>query len=300
MYAANNGFAEARSGIYFNKRVLEDAGVDPESIYDMQANGTWTWDAWTEIMDKVQRDIDNDGTIDVYGCGENYGDLIQAMVFSNGGSYVKYDADGKFVIALEDANTLEALNKTKEIMDTYDAHASYDAEAAWDFYKEDWLSGHFAFYPGQVWECDNVRNMDDEVGFASFPVGPSAGSDYKSYAGDNLYVIPACYDADKAYACAFAYMCYFGDTPGYEDFIETLDGLKAGYYTKFDDTRAVDESVVRIIRTSAYEVAELVPQMQIGPDFTYKIFANGPDISSIVEETKTAWGTYIDEANAKR
>ena len=300
MYAANNGFSEARSGIYFNKRVLEDAGIDPESIYDLQASGDWTWDKWIEIMDKVQRDIDNDGTIDVYGCGENYGDLISGFVMSNGGTYVKYDADGNFVIALEDPNVLEGLNKCKEVMDTYDVHASYDADAAWDFYKEDWLSGHFAFYPGQVWEADNVRNMDDEVGFVTFPKGPSAGNNYHSYASDNLYVIPACYDADKAYACAFAYMCYFGDVPGYEDFIETLDGLKAGYYTKFDDTRAVDETVVEIIRTGGYEIGELVPNLQIGPDFTYNLYANGDAVSSVIEATKTAWQTYIDEANASR
>jgi hypothetical protein len=300
MYAANNGFAEARAGIYFNKRVLEDAGIDPESIYDMQADGTWTWDAWIQMMDTVQRDKDNDGTIDVYGCGENYGDLIHGFVMSNGGSYVKYDNSGKFVIALEDANTLEGLTKCKEVMDTYDVHASYEADAAWDFYKQDWLSGHFAFYPGQVWECDNVRQMDDEVGFVTFPKGPSAGNNYTSLASDNLYVIPACYSAEKAWALAFAYQLYFGDVPGYEDFIEGLDGLKAGYYAKFDDTRAVDETVVDIIRSSGYEPGELVPNMQIGPDFEYNIYANGPDISSVIEATKTAWQTYIDEANAKR
>ena len=33
---------EPRNGIIFNKRLLQEAGIDPESIYDMQANGTWT------------------------------------------------------------------------------------------------------------------------------------------------------------------------------------------------------------------------------------------------------------------
>jgi len=300
MYAANNGFSEARAGMYFNKRVLEDAGIDPNSIYEMQDAGTWTWDAWIKMLETVTRDIDNDGTIDIYGCGENYGDLIKGFIFSNGGTEVAYDSDGKFRIALEDPNVLEGLNMCKEVMDKYDVHNAYVNDEAWDFYKEDWLSGHFAFYPGQVWEADNVRQMDDEVGFAIFPVGPSAGNNYHSYASENLYVIPACYDADKAWKCAFAYMLYFGDVPGYEDFIENLDGLKAGYYSKFDDIESVDSSVVQIIKTGGYEIGELVPNLRIGEDFEWNLYAGGADVSSVIEATKTAWQTYIDEANAKR
>lgn len=300
MYAQNNGFSEPRAGVYFNKRVLEDAGIDPQSIYDMQDAGTWTWDAWIKMLDTITRDIDNDGTIDIYGCGENYGDLISGFVFSNGGTYVNYDSDGKFRIALEDPNVLEGLNMAKEVMDKYDVHNAYVNDEAWDFYKEDWLSGHFAFYPGQVWEADNVRAMDDEVGFVTFPVGPSAGNNYGSFASDNLSVIPACYDADKAWKCAFVYMLYFGDVPGYEDFIENLDGLKTGYYSKFDDTESVDSTIVKVIKSGKYEIADLVPGLDQGADFTWNIYANGPDISSVIEATKTAWQTYIDEANAKR
>jgi hypothetical protein len=142
--------------------------------------------------------------------------------------------------------------------------------------------------------------MDDEVGFVTFPVGPSAGNNYGSFASDNLSVIPACYDADKAWKCAFVYMLYFGDVPGYEDFIENLDGLKTGYYSKFDDTESVDSTIVKVIKSGKYEIADLVPGLDQGADFTWNIYANGPDISSVIEATKTAWQTYIDEANAKR
>ena len=38
VYAMYAGASEARSGVYFNKQVLKDAGIDPESIYDMQAD----------------------------------------------------------------------------------------------------------------------------------------------------------------------------------------------------------------------------------------------------------------------
>ena len=310
MYATGNGYPEPREGIYFNKRVLEDAGIDPESIYDMQANGTWTWDAWKDLCEKVQRDTDNDGTPDVFGFTGNYDDSVEEFVLSNGGSFVKNEASG-LRVAFDDADTAEALNFFQEMVSTYDAHLYYPADAAWDFYKTDWLTGNTAFYIGQVWEKDNVRgigddgrSMEDEVGFVSFPVGPSAGSNFTSYAQDNLYYIPACYDADKAWKCAFAYLCFYQDTPGYEDFISSLDGIKASYYANFDDTRAVDESIVRIIKTGGYEPAESVANVDIGPQFRHHVgvdVANGTilDMSAAIEEAATQWNTFVAEANAK-
>ena len=311
MYATSNGFPEPREGIYFNKRVLEDAGIDPESIYDMQANGTWTWDAWKEMCDKVQRDTNNDGTPDVFGYTCNYDDASEEFVLSNGGSLIKLE-NGKYRVAFDDPEVQEALNFFQEMCANYDAHLYYPAgeDVPWDFYKTDWLTGDTAFYIGQQWEADNVRgvsgadrSMEDEVGFVTFPVGPSAGSKYGTYAGDNLYYIPACYDADKAWKCAFAYMLFYGDTPGYEDFIESLDALKAANYAKFDDTRAVDETIIRIVETSVYEPAESVPQIDIGPQFRHQIgVAAGEgtvkDMAAAVEAAATQWNTFVEEANA--
>lgn len=53
IYCMFAGPSEARTGVFFNKRLLTEAGIDPESIYDMQADGTWTWDKFDELM--VQR-----------------------------------------------------------------------------------------------------------------------------------------------------------------------------------------------------------------------------------------------------
>jgi ABC-type glycerol-3-phosphate transport system substrate-binding protein len=310
MYATSNGFSEPREGIYFNKRVLKDAGIDPESIYDMQANGTWTWDAWKEMCEKVHRDTNNDGTPDIYGFTGNYDDMSEEFVLSNGGSLIKQE-NGKYRVAFEDAEVQEALNFFQEMTSTYDAHLYFPKDAAWDFYKTDWLTGNCAFYVGQQWERDNVRgidgdnrSMEDEVGFVTFPVGPSAGSNYGTYAGDNLYFIPACYDHDKAWKCAFAYMLFYADTPGYEDFIESLDGIKAANYSHFDDTRAVDETLVRIIKTSTYEPAEGVLNVDAGPDFRHHIGVNVAegtmyDMAAQIEATTTMWDTYVEEANNK-
>ena len=145
IYAMFAGYSEARTGVYFNKRLLTEAGIDPESIYDMQADGTWTWDKFEELMSKVQQDKDNDGTIDVYGLTLNEGNMTTAAVFSNGGSYIDKDASGKFVYNLESPETLEALEWTVKIFDTYDAEVANPEGAEWDYYKEQFINGQAAF-----------------------------------------------------------------------------------------------------------------------------------------------------------
>lgn len=53
--------------MYFNKQVLRNAGIDPDSIYDAQKKGTWTWDMFEKLIAKCQKDLDGDGVDDVYG-----------------------------------------------------------------------------------------------------------------------------------------------------------------------------------------------------------------------------------------
>lgn len=79
---------EATAGIYFNKRLLQEAGIDPESIYELQRNKEWTWDKFEELCQQVQKDTDNDGVIDQYAMTNFTSTLYSAAVISNGGQFV--------------------------------------------------------------------------------------------------------------------------------------------------------------------------------------------------------------------
>ena len=35
---------EPRAGIFYNKRLFEEAGISADEPYDLQAKGEWTWD----------------------------------------------------------------------------------------------------------------------------------------------------------------------------------------------------------------------------------------------------------------
>lgn len=58
VYAMRAMDHEPTAGIYFNKRLLEEAGIDPESIYELQRNNEWTWDKFEELCKQVQKDTD--------------------------------------------------------------------------------------------------------------------------------------------------------------------------------------------------------------------------------------------------
>lgn len=293
IYAMYAGYSEPRTGIFFNKRLMKDAGLDPEKLYDMQKDGTWTWDAFIELCDAVQRDTNSDGEIDVYACNCNNGLLTEAAVYSNGGEFVGQDASGKYVYKLEDANTLEGLEFANKIFKTY-----WEKEpegANWDYYKEGFINGEYVFmfeqaYAGQ--EAGFLADMEDEWGFVMFPKGPQK-NDYTNLWENNPACIPACYDADRAWKIAFAWNLYTNDTPGYED----SEAWKSGYYSGYRDTRSVDETLAMMRTKGMITYHGVIPNLQFGPELTWNIGpASGP-ISEVVSSIADVWKSYIADAN---
>ena len=293
IYCMYAGLSEPRTGVYFNKRLLTDAGIDPESIYDMQADGTWTWDKFDELMGQVHRDTDNDGVIDVFGLTVNEGNMTTVAIFSNGGSYIGKDANGYFY-NLESAETTEALEWTVDMFTKYDQHDPEGAE--WDYYKEEFLSGQAAFmvedeYAGMPGNF--LIDMEDEVGFVMFPKGPQKDS-YINVWSNNPVAIPACYDADKAWKLAFAYNLWTEDPVGYEGYNAGLATARSGIF----DQRAVDETIVMMSEPEHGTVAfhGLIPNLDLGPDFVWGIGPNSV-VSEAQEAIRDTWKAYVDEAN---
>ncbi len=291
IYAMFAGFSEARTGVYFNKRLLNEAGIDPETIYDMQAKGTWTWDAFEELMAKVQRDVDNDGVIDVYGLTLNEGVMTTQAVFANNGSFIGKDANG-FFYNLESAETLEALEWCVDMYNKYDMPDPEGAE--WDYYKEAYVNGMAAFmvedeYAGTPGNF--LEDMQDELGFVMFPKGPQM-NDYINCWTNNPVAIPACYDAEKAWNLAFAWNLYTNPPMGYEDYNGYLSTARNGVF----DSRAVDETITMMTDKGMVAYHAMVPNLSLGSDFVWNI-APGAVVSEQVEAIRDTWKAYVDDAN---
>lgn len=293
IYAMNAGFAEPGVGMWFNKRILTEAGIDPESIYDMQAAGTWTWEAWTDIMAKVQRDIDNDGVTDIYGMDADYSTAVCQAVYSNDAEFVGKDEYGKYVYEFENPETVEAL---EWIVDVFNDYGMERPEyASWNYCNEAFLNGQVAFLPAEAYigyPGSMLESMVDEIGFVMFPKGPNA-DDYVNCWNNNAFVIPDCYDAEKAWKIAFAWNLYTDEVPGYEGYME-LTNYVAGFF----DDRAVEETIIPMMNKGMVTYHTMISWIDMENEFLYEFGRNmNMKVSDILDKNRNSFNLSIEHAN---
>lgn len=293
IYGMRPETGEPRTGVFFNKRMLEEAGIDPESLYDMQKDGTWTWEAFEELCKKITRDTNNDGVIDVYAMCSFGVHFLGAALASNGACFVDIDENGKYYNATGSDAFLEAANWAVEMLRNYEYPQPEGTE--WNYFEASFQNGAAAMQVHQDYYASTLNaNMEDDYGFVMFPKGPRMDT-YVNVWEDNITVIPACYDADRAWKIAFAYNLYTNPTPGYDD----VDDWKSSYYAKYRDTRAVDETVA-MMRDSAHAVTwyhTLISGYDLGPDFYWDVAARAVTPAEKLESMKAQWQAYLDATN---
>jgi len=296
------GAAEPRECIFFNVQALKDANINPDDIYDMQANGTWTWDAFLDLCAKIQKDVDGDSVVDVWACTGNGDDLLLAAIYNNDG-YIYKMVDGVLTCGLNSENTLEALQFVRTIRDNYLRKAQTDAEGnteQWDYYKQGFVQGEGVFRFGQTWEGFNgneAMNADGfEWGCVMFPTGPKqeAGM-YKSIVSDNLTCIPNVYSAEDSKLLAFIFDQWSNPTPGYEDDTEGWIGNKYNY----TDDRAVDETYA-MMRDGEHTARDPYvflgdKNTVLGPDLFWAIDSMDP--AALVESVLPVFQSRADDFN---
>ena len=291
---------EPRGCMYFNKRLLTEAGIDPESIYELQRNGEWTWAKFEEICEKVQRDVNSDGVIDIYAMVQQPSSFHSAAVYANGGSYIGKDANGKFFNNIESKETIEALNWSTEMIAKYQMP---QGEGEWDYFIAAFKESKAVFFADEVYRAGQMINDEtrlDDYGMVAFPKNQNNANvkDYISYYNDNIYCIPACYDADKAWKIAFAYDLYTQPIPGFEDY----SAYAAGQYGNFCDTEAVEETIPILINSGIPMHHTFVPGIDLGADILWGLGSadaegNVATAAEKAESLRNTWAAYIDEAN---
>ena len=295
IYGMNANTPEPRAGVFFNKRLLSEAGYDPADIYKWQESGEWTWDKFAEICQKVQRDLDSDGIVDIYGETSQRMQVYSAAVYSNGGEFVGKDENGLYVNELETNPTLEALNWSMDLILKHELPIS--AEASWDYYVSAFKEGKAAFCVDDAYRFNDFATMEDDWGFVCFPKGPRA-TDYTNVFQDNVLVIPACYGEEKAWKIAFAYNLYTNPIPGYEDY----EGWQSGYMTKSRDLDSVELTLARMVKNGMITYHSMVPGLELGSDLLWSLgFADETGTVATpaqrAENLRNSWGSKIDDAN---
>lgn len=294
IYTMRPEAAEPRKGIFFNYRLLTEAGVDPESIYDMQANGTWTWAAFEELCAKLTRDTDNDGVIDRYAMMSFSSHFMPAALVSNGVGFVMVDENGKYYNAAETDAFLTAANWVEGMVKKYEMPTPDGAN--WDYFESAFKNAEVALQCHEDYFAGSLSEMEDDYGFVLFPK-PTEEASYLWAPSDNVYVIPACYDHDTAWKIAFAFDLFTETTPGYED----AEDWKTDYYKKYRDDRAVDDtiSMMRSNESQFVWYADMIPGYDLGSQYLWSVYGINPSATPIekAEEMLATWQAYLDDAN---
>ena len=291
-YAFAYGKPEPKHCVFWNKRVLQENGYDPDVIYDLQKEGKWTWAKFEEMCTNLTKDTDNDGVIDQYAMASFNTEFTWAALHANGGSIVEQDSNGKYYLNLESDKSMEALNWVKSMFVNYQLPQAEGAQ--WDYFKTAFTNGEVAFYVNHEYDAQPnglLANMKDDWGMACFPVGPNGDGKLFTLNGDNMFVIPNCYSQDKVNKIMKIMDLWTTTTPGYED----EDAWKEGYYAGFRDTRAVDETIQYMMDNSVPWKAWLIPGLNYSP-VAWDI-CGGRDPIETIEARTPELQAALDEMN---
>lgn len=292
-YAFSWGKPEPKNGMFFNKRILEENGYDPNLPYDLQKEGKWTWEVFEEMCKKMTRDTDNDGVIDQYAMSSFNTEFCYAALDSNGGAIVKRDATGKYYLDAGSEKSMEAWNWIAKMWANYQLPQAEGAN--WDYFYTAFINGETAFLADQEYNGQpngRFASMTDDWGFVCFPLGPSGDGIYKTLHDSNMCVIPSCYDDKRAEKIAKAVDLWLEDVPGYD----SPDAWKEGYYAGFRDSRAVDETLELMAKTPNPRFDTLISGLSQG-DMIWGVCGGYITPAEAWEGAKNQWQALVDECN---
>ena len=292
-YCFNWGKPEPRNGMFFNKRILEENGYDPDLPYDLQKQGKWTWETFEEMCKKMTRDTDNDGVIDQYAMSCFNSEFAYSALDSNGSAIIGRDADGKYYIEAGSEKAMEAWNWIAHMFANYQLPQAEGAN--WDYFYTAFLNGEAAFLSDQEYNAQptgKLQQMVDDWGFVCFPLGPKGGDKYRTIHASNMCIIPSCYDDKRAESIAKAVDLWLERTPGYDD----PNSWKEGYYAGFRDSRAVDETLELMANTPNPRFDVLIPGLNQG-DMVWGITGGYQTPAEAWEASKNQWQALVDECN---
>lgn len=294
IYGMASGQPEPKLGVYWNKRLFEEAGLDPNLPYDLQASGDWTWDEFEELCKKLTIDNNNDGIMDSYAMVSFSVDLFRGAVTSNDARFIGKDAQGKFYNATQEPNFLEAMQWAVGLIEKGYEMPVPSEDANWDWFIAAFHDAKVAMTVAEQYRTGNWEDMTDDYGFVMMPKGPKSQG-YSVYFSDNIAVIPSCYDKETAEKIAFAYNLWTNPTPGYED---DKESWKDYYYTRFRDERAVDETLTMMYESATLnnDYLQFVYGTSYG-DIAYNTYALNNTPAEKIEEIAGTWQALIDDAN---
>ncbi len=161
-YPFNVGYAIIWNRDFFEHNNLPD-------IDELQDEGKWTWDKFTDIARQVTRDTNNDGYIDQWGLGGFSPFQFSNLLETYGVNLYETTADGKIEsINLTSNNVISAfeyLKKWDQIIPPF----AHNSKLTYEYFKD----GKIAMSVIRLNDFNYInQEIDHKLGLAYFPRGP--------------------------------------------------------------------------------------------------------------------------------
>lgn len=295
IYGMASGKSEPRMGIFWNKRLFQEAGLNPDLPYDLQASGEWTIAKYEELCKALTRDTNSDGTMDTYAFVNFSCDYHKGALTIFGTRYIGKDENGKFVNETSKPEFLQATQWSIDLIKNgYEMPMPEGSN--WDWMYQAFHDAKTAMIVAEQYKVGQWADMTDDWGFVVLPK-KDENSPYRVSFKDNVVVMPNTFDAETAEKIAFAYNLYTNPTPGYED---DSDAWKEDYYPKFRDERAVDETLALMYDPNTEVIQEYQPFVygtDVGADYCWDVYALAKTPAEKLEELTSKWDSLIADAN---
>ena len=291
-YAFFVGNSLSSGAIFWNKRLFSEAGLDPNLPYDLQKDGTWTWDKFLEISIQLTRDINNDGIIDIYAMPSDFSvDILDILVSSNGAMYIDRDENGILVNASNRPEFIEAIRFYMRLRDEGVMKPKPEG-IHWDWFGPEFMNGNVAMRMARQHIHGDLRTMRDDWGMVLPPKGPRA-KNYVVFNSENVMVIPARgFSKEQIDAILWAVRAW--ETPIDEDW-------RMGYYPNFRDRRAVDETIAMMLDQDLMQWRHhtQVPGFSTS-GIAWELWNHDGEPAQLVESVSQQWNALIEDANKLR
>lgn len=283
-------------GIFWNLRLFEEAGIDPELPFDLLMAGEWTWAAFEDLLRATTRDVDNDGTIDTWGIAASPGWVLPGFVYGNMAYYVgRNPQTGELYDGSQNPNFIEALNFSINLYNE-GLVMTTPPDGAWNWFVDAFVSGQAAMTTGFTWHSPQFleAGMVDQVGFVPFPMGPQA-TRHNMSTYYSLFGISHQY-ADRTNDIMFALSHWWATPEGFED----PDSWMVEILPTFSHPRSVEESIALFNRNQDLLVLELhrfVPNYNAPALFDDNMWESGLDAATIIEQSQLQIQAILADAN---
>ncbi len=163
--------------MFFNKGLVQQAGYNPDDIYQWQKDKAWTWEKFAEVAEAVSKLSTADNQI--YGSISNDLRLYSGLVTSMGARWISLDDRGVPVFSADTPEALEALEFYRML---FNKKIIPDSDEYND--QKKFTAGIIGFLPDYLDKVNNktlnMAGMKDDYGIVLFPkYGPA--EDYVSF-----------------------------------------------------------------------------------------------------------------------